>query len=173
MLPLEQSQSLVDQGEDVDAHGLALLLHLDGLVELLDSLGVVLLVEQKLTVVVVYIRNLLEVLDRPAEGSHGGGNGAHLVLGDTELDVREDEGAVEVDRLLVVLGGLGELTQDEVELSAVVVDIGVILVVGDGELEVVGGSILVSCSTVRTASVIGGLRGSESAYRAPGASWRA
>jgi hypothetical protein len=63
--------------------------------------------------------------------------------------VGEDEGAVEVDRLLVVLGGLGELTQDEVELGAVVVDVGVILVVGNGKLEVVGGGILVSCSTVR------------------------
>jgi len=151
MLPLEQSQSLVDQGQDVDAHGLALFLHFDGLVELLDGLGEVLLVEQKLTVVVVHVRYVLEVLDRPAESSHGGGHGAHLVLGHTELDVRENEGAVEVDRLLVVLGGLGELAQDEVELGAVVVDIGVILVVGDGKFEVIGSSILVSCSTVRKA----------------------
>lgn len=63
--------------------------------------------------------------------------------------MRENEGAVEVDRLLVVFGGLGKLAQDEVELGAVVVNIGVILVVGDGKLEVVSGSILVSCSIVR------------------------
>ena len=63
--------------------------------------------------------------------------------------MRENEGAVEVDRLLIVLGGLGELAQDEVELCAVVVNIGVILVVGDGKLEVVSGSILVSCLIVK------------------------
>lgn len=63
---------------------------------------------------------------------------------DTELDVGEDEGAVEVNGLLVVLGGFGELAEDEVKLSAVVVDIGVVLVVGDGELEVISGGLLVT-----------------------------
>jgi hypothetical protein len=58
--------------------------------------------------------------------------------------VRVDERPVKVDGLLVVLGGLGELTQDEVELGTVVVDVGVILVVGDGELEVISSGILVS-----------------------------
>jgi hypothetical protein len=58
--------------------------------------------------------------------------------------VRVDERTVEVDGLLVILGGLGELTQDEVQLGAVVVDVGVILVVGDGELEVIRSGILVS-----------------------------
>lgn len=65
--------------------------------------------------------------------------------------MRENKGAVEVDRLLVVLSGLGELAQDEMELGAVVVNIGIILVVSDGKLEVVGSSILVSYSTVREA----------------------
>lgn len=148
MLPLEQRQSLVDQGQDINAHGLILLLHLDSLVELLNSLGVVLLVEQKLTIVVVNVRDLLEVLDRPAESGHGRRNRAHLVLCHTELDVREDERPVKVDRLLVILGGLGELTQDEVELSTVVVDVGVVLVVGDGELKVVCSSVLVSYAVV-------------------------
>lgn len=64
--------------------------------------------------------------------------------------MREDEGPVEVDRLLVVLGGLGELSQNEVELGTVVVDVRVILVVGDGELEVVCGSVLVSYNRVRS-----------------------
>jgi len=46
--------------------------------------------------------------------------------------MREDKAAVEVDRLLIVLGGFGEFSKNEVELGAVVVDIGVVLVVGDG-----------------------------------------
>jgi hypothetical protein len=62
----------------------------------------------------------------------------------TELDVRVYERAVEVNRLLVVLGGLGKLGEDEVQLGTVVVDIGVVLVVGNGKLEVIGGGILVS-----------------------------
>lgn len=70
LLPLEQSKSLVNQGQDIDTHGFALLLHLDGLVELLDGLGVVLLVEQKLTVVVVHIGDVLEVLNCPSESGH-------------------------------------------------------------------------------------------------------
>lgn len=55
-----------------------------------------------------------------------------------------DERPVEVDGLLVVLGGLGKLSKDEVELGAVVIDIGVILVVSNGELKVIGSSIFVS-----------------------------
>jgi hypothetical protein len=62
--------------------------------------------------------------------------------------VGEDEGSVEVDGLLVVLSGLSKLTQDEVELGTVVVNIGIVLVVVDGKLEVVGGSILVSCESI-------------------------
>lgn len=144
MLPLEQSKSLVDQRQNIDAHGVALLLLLNGLFELLNSFGVVLLVEQKLTIVVVYIGNVLKVLHRSAERGHGGGNGAHLVLSDAKLDVREDEGTVKINGLLVILGSLSELLQDEVQLSTVVVDVRVVLVVGDGELEVISGSILVS-----------------------------
>jgi hypothetical protein len=144
MLPLEQGQGLVDQRQNVDTHGLALLLHLDSLVKLLDGLREVLLVQEKLAVVVVDVRDLLEVLHRSAESGHGGGNRAHLVLCDTELDVGEDERSVQVDRLLVVLRSLGKLAQDEVELGAVVVNIGVILVVVDGDLEVISGGILVT-----------------------------
>lgn len=55
-----------------------------------------------------------------------------------------DECTVKVNRLLVVLGGFRELSEDEVELSTVVVDVGVILVVGNGELKVISGGILVS-----------------------------
>lgn len=62
VLPLEQSKSLVDQRQDVDTHGLVLLLFLDSLVELLDGLRIVLLVKKKLTVVVVDVGNILEVL---------------------------------------------------------------------------------------------------------------
>jgi hypothetical protein len=91
LLPLEQSQSLVDERQDVDAHRLVLLLHLHGLVKLLNGLRVVLLVQQELAVVVVHIGNVLEVLDRSAEGSHGGCNRAHLVLRHTELNVGVDE----------------------------------------------------------------------------------
>ena len=58
--------------------------------------------------------------------------------------MRVDERAVEVNRLLVVLSGLGKLGEDEVQLGAVVVDIGVVLVVGNGKLEVIGGGILIS-----------------------------
>lgn len=144
MLPLEQGKRLVDQRQNIDTHGLDLLLHVDGLVELLNGLGEVLLVEQELTVVVVDIRDLLKVLQRSPESSHGGRNRAHLVLGHTKLDVGVDESTVDVNRLLVVLGSFCKLSEDEVELSTVVVDVGVILVVGNGELEVISGGILVS-----------------------------
>ena len=132
MLPLEDGKGLVDEREDINAHGLVRLLHLDRLVEFLNSLGEVLLVEEELSVVVVDIRNVFEVLDGSSECSHSRCNRSHLVLGHTKLDVRVDEVAVELDRLLVVLGGVREFSKDEVELSAVVVNVGVILVVVDG-----------------------------------------
>ena len=144
MLPLEQGKGLVDQRQHVDAHGLALLLHLNGLVKLLNGLRVVLLVQEKLAIVVVHVGNILEVLDGSTEGGHCRSNGAHLVLCHTKLDVREDERTVQVNRLLVVLGGLGELAQDEVELSTVVVNVRLVLVVSDSSLEIVGSSILVT-----------------------------
>jgi hypothetical protein len=53
--------------------------------------------------------------------------------------VREDELRVEVDGLLVVGGGQGELGKDEVKLGAVVEDVRVVGVVLDGKLEVMGG----------------------------------
>lgn len=147
VLPLEQGKSLVDQGQDVNTHRLALLLHLHGLVELLNCLREVLLVEEKFTVVVVDIGHFFKVLHGSSEGGHGGRNGAHLVLRNTKLNVGVDESTVEVDGFLVILSSLGELSEDEVKLGAVVVDVGVILVVGDGELEVVGSGVLVSFST--------------------------
>lgn len=144
MFPLEQSQRLVDQRQHVDAHGLDLLLHIHRLVELLNGLVEVLLVEQEFTVVVVHIRHLFKVLHRTAERGHSRGNRAHLVLRHSQLDVRVDKGAVEVDRLLVVLGRFGVLPEDEVQLGPVVVDIRVVLVLIDGQFKVIRSGILVS-----------------------------
>ena len=53
--------------------------------------------------------------------------------------MREDELGVEVDGLLVVGSGQGELGKDEVELGTVVEDVRVVGVVLDGKLEVMGG----------------------------------
>lgn len=58
--------------------------------------------------------------------------------------MRVDECAVEIDRLLVVLGGLGKFPEDEMKLSAVVVDVRVVLVVGDRKLKVILSSFLVA-----------------------------
>jgi hypothetical protein len=66
-------------------------------------------------------------------------------LCDTELDVREDEGLVQVDGALVVLGGLAELGLDEVQLGAVVEDVRVLLVLGEGGREVSLGGLRVGC----------------------------
>lgn len=137
LLLLEQSQSLVDQRQNIHGHRLGLLLHFHGGIKLLDSLLELALVEQQLTVVVVDIRHLVKVLDTPSEGGHGGRYRAHLVLGNTELNVRKDEGGIEVDGLLVVLGSLLELAVDKVQLSAVVVDIRVLVILLNGLLEIV------------------------------------
>lgn len=145
VLPLEQGEGLVDQRKHVHAEGLAALLHLDGGVELLDSFLVLLLVEEQFAVVVVDVGDLREVLHAAAEGGHGGGDGSHLVLCNAELDVREDEGLVEVDGALVVLCGLTKLGLDEVQLCAVVVDVGVLLVLGEGCREVGFGGLRVGC----------------------------
>jgi hypothetical protein len=53
--------------------------------------------------------------------------------------VREDEVAVEVDGLLVVLLGLSELALDEVQLRAVVIDVGVRGVLGQRRSEILFG----------------------------------
>jgi hypothetical protein len=58
--------------------------------------------------------------------------------------MRVNEAAVEIDRLLVVLGCFSKLTEDEVELSPVVVDVRIILVVSDGKFKVILGGVLVS-----------------------------
>lgn len=136
LLPLEESESLVDERKDVHAHGLGLLLKGDSSIELLNSLLELVLVEEKLAIVVVDVGGLVEVLHATAEGGHRRGDGAHLVLGNTKLDVGEDEVGVEVDGLLVILGGLSELSLDEVELGAVVVDIRVLGVLLNGLVEV-------------------------------------
>lgn len=170
MLPLEQGKSLVDQGQNVDTHRLALFLHLHGLVELLNRLREVLLVEKKFTVVVVDIGHFFKVLHGSSESSHSGRNGAHLILRNTKLDVGVDESTVEIDGFLVILSSLGELSENEVKLGAVVVDVGVILVVGDGELEVVGSGVLVSFSTCQQSIYHKERR---LTYRARGASWHA
>ena len=128
LLPLEEGKSLVDEGKHVHSHRLRLLLHLHCGVELLNSLREVALVEQQLTVVVVHIRHLGKVLNASSEGGHGRGDGSHLVLGHAELNVREDEVLVKLDRLLVVLLGVGKVTLDEVCLGAVVVDVRVLRV---------------------------------------------
>ena len=148
MLPLEQGKGLVDQGQNIDTHRLDLLLHVDRLVELLNGFGEVLLVKQEFTVVVVNVRHIFKVLDRSSEGGHGGRNGAHLVLCYTQLDVGVDESPVKVNRLLVVLSGFRKLPEDEVELSTVVVDIRVILVVVDGDFKVIRSGVLVSCMSL-------------------------
>lgn len=58
--------------------------------------------------------------------------------------MREDEFAIEINRLLVVLSSLSELSKDEVKLGAVVVDIWIIVVLGHSSLEVFSSSLLVT-----------------------------
>jgi hypothetical protein len=153
LLPLEESKSLVDERQNVHSSALLaddLLLHLNGSLELLDGLLVLLLV--------VNIALIAEVLDAAAEGGHGRGDRAHLVLCDTELDVREDELRVEVDGLLVVGGSHGELGEDEVELGAVVEDIGVLRVVLNGKLKVTSSLIAFSCGIIVSTEIEVGIQ---------------
>lgn len=58
--------------------------------------------------------------------------------------MREDEFAIEINRLLVVLSSLSELSKDEVKLGAVIVDIWIIVVLGHSSLEVFSSSLLVT-----------------------------
>jgi hypothetical protein len=61
--------------------------------------------------------------------------------------VREDKVLVEVDGFLVVFSGLAEFSFDKVELGAMVVDIGIVLVLGKGGGEVSFGGVRVGfCS---------------------------
>lgn len=45
--------------------------------------------------------------------------------------MRVDEVAVQLNGLLVVLGGVGKFSEDEVKLGTMIVDVGVILVVSN------------------------------------------
>ena len=59
--------------------------------------------------------------------------------------MREDKVLVQVDGFLVVLGSFGELVQDEVELSPVVIDIRVLVVLFFGFFEVFRRGSLIAC----------------------------
>ena len=135
MLPLEERQCLVDHRQNVAAFVLVRL-DLDGLVKLIDRLLKLGLVEQEFTIIVVDVGHLLEVLGAPPEGRRGRGDRAHLVLSYTELDMGENEVLVQVNGLLVIACGLGKLILDEVQLRTVIVNIGVVLVLLEGPVEV-------------------------------------
>lgn len=137
VFPVAVQQRLIDQRQHIDRARPVLLVELDGVVEFLNGLRVLLLVQQELAVVVVHVAGVLERLERAAERRHRRGNAAGLVLRYAQLDVRVDEVRVEINRLLVVLGRLRELAEEEVELRAVVVDIRVVLVVADCGVKVV------------------------------------
>lgn len=115
------------------------LVELDSALEALNRLLELLLVEEDLAVVVGGLAAVGELLEDAAEGGHGLCDLAHLVLGDGGLDVGEDEGVVELDRLLVVGNRLLVLAHDEEDLAAVVVNVGVVGVVADGSLKVAKG----------------------------------
>jgi hypothetical protein len=66
------------------------------------------LIQQQLTVVVVDIALVAKVLNAAAESGHATRNRTHLVLCNAKLDMREDEGSVEIDGLLVVGRGGAE-----------------------------------------------------------------
>lgn len=67
--------------------------------------------------------------------------------------MRKDKVLVNVDRLLIILGCFGEFAEDEVKLCAVVVNVGILLVLLNGLLEISGGSILVTCDRSIISSV--------------------
>lgn len=144
VLPLEQGKGLVDEWEHIDAPRFAAALQLHRFIEVVNRLLELLLVKQKLSIIVVHIGGVLEVLEGTAECGHRRGNGAHLVLRHTELDVRVDEVIINVDGFLVVLDRFGEFAEDEMKLSAVVVDIWVILVLADGSFEILDGGFLLA-----------------------------
>jgi hypothetical protein len=89
-----------------------------------------------------------------------------------QLDMGVDEGTVEIDGLLIVLGGFRKLTEDEVKLSTVIVNVSVVFVVRDGEFKVVCGGILVSYLSVRHGTATNFAPGKQMvcAYQVQGAS---
>ena len=88
--------------------------------------------------------------------------------------MRVDKGAVEVDRFLVVLGRFGVLPEDEVQLSPVVVDIRVVLVLSDGQFKVIRSGILVSyILLISRITPVTKKREGKRTYQVQGASWHA
>jgi hypothetical protein len=141
---LKHCKCFVDQGEHIHVHRFRFLLQRNGSVEILDAIVVLALVKQELTVVVVHIGGLFEVLHTPSESCHGRCDRTHLVLGHAKLDMGEDEVAIQVNRFLIVGGSLRELSFDEMELSSVIIDIGILGVLRQGVDEVFLG--LVRCA---------------------------
>lgn len=111
MLPLENQEGLVDIWKGVRGS------ELNSLIEALVSLVELLLVQEKLSVVVVNIARLWEVLQCLLENVHGIRNVPKLVLGNTILNVREDELGLKLDRLDIILGSGLVLASDKEDLA--------------------------------------------------------
>lgn len=90
---------------------------LDSLIEPLDRLLELLLIQQNLSVIVVYLSVAGEILHTPLECRHGGFDLTGLVLRNAELNVREDEVGVKVDGLLILFDGKVEGRGDEVDYA--------------------------------------------------------
>lgn len=58
--------------------------------------------------------------------------------------MREDEVSIEIDGLLIVLGGLVELAQNEMKLCTVVVDVRILGVLVQGFLEILRRGVAIS-----------------------------
>jgi hypothetical protein len=61
-----------------------------------------------------------------------------------------DETPIQVNGLLIVLCRFRKLPKDEMELCAMVIDVRVILIVRNGQVEVVSGGVFVACTTLQT-----------------------
>jgi hypothetical protein len=109
---LEDQEGLVDIWEGVRGS------ELNSLVEALEGLVELLLVQEKFSVVVVNIARLWEFLQCLLENVHGVRNVSKLILGNTVLDVREDELGLKLDRLDIILGSGLVLAGDEEDLAA-------------------------------------------------------
>lgn len=135
-----------------------LLVLLGGLVKVLDGLGVLggvigSLIKQQLAVVVEHLGLVLELLLELLKLGLSALLAAVLVESDGVLDLREDEGAVELGGLLVLLDGLLIMAGDEHDLAAVVIDVGVIGVEFGGCGKVVFSAAGVACSVQSSVSI--------------------